>query len=595
MKKIFRAVTALLLASSIALTACSHSSTIKTKTSREEKFQNTASKDFHTLTDRLFKDVVSESVLSVNSVLDNPKDFGITDYKYTLGDVTKAESDKSTALMQDYLTDFKQINSEELSDKDKIVYDIITTDLDESIDFSKYYLYTDYLSPLYGMPSSLPSYLGQFTFNQSDDVHDYIEILKLVPDYFDKIVTFQKTKTDAGITMPDFEIDEIIDQCNEFVKDKDEHFLISTFNDRIKDTKGLSDSEKKKLKSENKKIVTDEIFPAYEKLAKDMEQFKGKDSSEGGLCKYPDGSDYYEKLLRSETGSTKTVSELQELLTEKMYNDIQNISSYYQQNPDIFNEKEEFSFDSTDPDAVLKYLIKNIKNDFPSGYETNYTINYVPKSMEKYESPAFYFIPQIDNTKINNIFINNNDDYNYMSLYHVLAHEGFPGHMYQSTYFQNTNPDPIRSLFRYDGYVEGWGLYAELYSYDISGNDESSNEFYKTASMLSYDAYCLCDIGINYNGWDRTRTRTFLATLGYDVNTSDQIFNSMIENPCAYIKYYLGYLEIMDMRNRAESELGDNFDLKSFHKFIFKFILDIGPAQFEIINSRFEKWLEDQK
>ena len=591
MKKIFRAVTALLLVSSIALTACSHSSTIKTKTSREEKFQNTASKDFHTLTDRLFKDVVSESVLSVNSVLDNPKDFGITDYKYTLGDVTKAESDKSTALMQDYLTDFKQINSEELSDKDKIVYDIITTDLDESIDFSKYYLYTDYLSPLYGMPSSLPSYLGQFTFNQSDDVHDYIEILKLVPDYFDKIVTFQKTKTDAGITMPDFEIDEIIDQCNEFVKDKDEHFLISTFNDRIKDTKGLSDSEKKKLKSENKKIVTDEIFPAYEKLAKDMEQFKGKDSSEGGLCKYPDGSDYYEKLLRSETGSTKTVSELQELLTEKMYNDIQNISSYYQQNPDIFNEKEEFSFDSTDPDAVLKYLIKNIKNDFPSGYETNYTINYVPKSMEKYESPAFYFIPQIDNTKINNIFINNNDDYNYMSLYHVLAHEGFPGHMYQSTYFQNTNPDPIRSLFRYDGYVEGWGLYAELYSYDISGNDESSNEFYKTASMLSYDAYCLCDIGINYNGWDRTRTRTFLATLGYDVNTSDQIFNSMIENPCAYIKYYLGYLEIMDMRNRAESELGDNFDLKSFHKFI----LDIGPAQFEIINSRFEKWLEDQK
>ena len=591
MKKIFRAVTALLLASSIALTACSHSSTIKTKTSREEKFQNTASKDFHTLTDRLFNDVVSESVLSVNSVLDNPKDFGITDYKYTLGDVTKAESDKSTALMQDYLTDFKQINSEELSDKDKIVYDIITTDLDESIDFSKYYLYTDYLSPLYGMPSSLPSYLGQFTFNQSDDVHDYIEILKLVPDYFDKIVTFQKTKTDAGITMPDFEIDEIIDQCNEFVKDKDEHFLFSTFNDRIKDTKGLSDSEKKKLKSENKKIVTDEIFPAYEKLAKDMEQFKGKDSSEGGLCKYPDGSDYYEKLLRSETGSTKTVSELQELLTEKMYNDIQNISSYYQQNPDIFNEKEEFSFDSTDPDAVLKYLIKNIKNDFPSGYETNYTINYVPKSMEKYESPAFYFIPQIDNTKINNIFINNNDDYNYMSLYHVLAHEGFPGHMYQSTYFQNTNPDPIRSLFRYDGYVEGWGLYAELYSYDISGNDESSNEFYKTASMLSYDAYCLCDIGINYNGWDRTRTRTFLATLGYDVNTSDQIFNSMIENPCAYIKYYLGYLEIMDMRNRAESELGDNFDLKSFHKFI----LDIGPAQFEIINSRFEKWLEDQK
>ena len=235
--------------------------------------------------------------------------------------------------------------------------------------------------------------------------------------------------------------------------------------------------------------------------------------------------------------------------------------------------------------------MEKIQDDFPSGYETNYTLNEVPKSLEKYQSPAYYYIPSIDNNTVNNIFINKYSDYADMDLYPVLAHEAFPGHMYQTTYFQNTNPDPIRALLRYTGYLEGWGLYSELYSYDLSGQEENVAEFNRTINCIAYDIYCLSDIGINYDGWSREDTVDFVTSAGYDEEAGNSVYEAMIENPCSYMTYYLGYLEFMDMKQTAREELGKEFDVKAYHQFI----LETGPAQFEIIHDRFDTWLEHQK
>ena len=216
--------------------------------SQKQKKKNTdtqkENKEFKQLEDELFKEVLSQSVLTVNSILDHPENYGITKYEYTLGEVTKEENEKSTALMKKYLDKLEEIDYDSLNDEEKLNYDIMVTDLKESIELSKYYLYSDYLSPLYGIPSALPSYLGQYSLNSSQDVYDYIEVLKLVADYFPKIVEFQKEKNNAGITLPDFEIDEIIDQCNQFISDSEHHFLISSFDERIDDLSDLSPAEK---------------------------------------------------------------------------------------------------------------------------------------------------------------------------------------------------------------------------------------------------------------------------------------------------------------------------------------------------------------
>lgn len=546
---------------------------------------------FDEFTEALFKDILSESVLSVHSILDFPENYGITEYEYTLGDISHEASDETVAEIKEYIETMNEFNYDYLTSVQQLTYDIMYTDFQDSLALENYYLFNDYLSPLHGMPSSLPSYLGQFSFNNTTDVKDYLEILKLIPDYFNDIIAFQTEKTEAGMGLPDFEIEEIIDQCNEFTANTDDHFLITSFNERVDKMSGVSDTDRTSYKKENEDIIKNTIIPIYKDLAVKLADFKGKATVEGGLCQYKNGDKYYEILVRTETASDMSVKEIKKLLEDKMDEDIMNFSTLMYKDENLYDKIEDYDFDTSDPDKILEYLLGKIKTDFPEGYETNYTINEVPKSLEKYQSPAYYYIPSIDNVTVNNIFINKYSDYADMDLYPVLAHEAFPGHMYQTTYFQNTNPAPIRSLFRYTGYLEGWGLYSELYSYDLSGQSKDVAKFNRVINCLAYDIYCLADIGINYEGWSREDTVEFVTSIGYDEEAGNSVYESMIEDPCTYLTYYLGYLEFMDMKEQAKDALGKAFNAKTFHKFL----LDIGPAQFEIIHDRFDEWLDLQK
>lgn len=556
--------------------------------SKEAKAEQERFEDF---TEELFTQSVSESVLAAYSVLDFPQEYGITDYDYTLGEISREANDKTIQQYQDYIEELETFSYDFLTEEQQLLYDIMLTDFQDSIVLADYYLFSDYLSPLYGLPSSIPSYLGQFSLNTKTSVEDYLEILKLLPDCFEDILAFQKEKTDAGMGLPDFELEEIIDQCKEFTADADNHYLITSFNDRIETTEGLSDKEKADFKKTNEELIKNTIIPLYDQFAVELEAFRGKATIDGGLCQYTDGSEYYEALVRSETASDKSVEEIHELLEEQFEKDMATLTKLMYKDSELYDKMDDYPFDTSDPDEILAYLTEHIKDDFPSGYETNYTLNIVPKSLEKYQSPAYYYIPSIDNNTVNNIFINQYKDYADMDLYPVLAHEGFPGHMYQTTYFQNTNPNPIRALLSYTGYLEGWGLYSELYSYDLSGQEKSVAEFNRVINCIAYDVYCLSDIGINYEGWTREDTIDFVSSVGYGEDAGNSVYEAMVENPCSYMTYYLGYLEFMDMKETAKEELGNSFNVKAYHKFI----LDIGPSQFEIIHDRFDDWLELQK
>lgn len=546
---------------------------------------------FDTYTDDLFTRIVSESSLSVHSYFSYPENYGLENCPYTLGDATEKTFDEDNDKLQTYLDELNEFSYEYLTSEQKLTYDILKTDLQDSLNFSEYYLFDDYLSPMSGIVSSIPSFFGEFELNDKADVKDYLELIKLIPEYYDSVMDFENTKTEKGMGIPDFQIDSLIDSCNEFINDVDNHFLITTFDSRIASLTDISDSEKSSYIKDNSDIVKNSIIPAYQKLISKLSALKGKSASEGGLCKYEGGKDYYEILVRSYTASDKSVSDIKKIINDRLQQDVNSVVLLSYKDSDLYDKMDEYPFDTSDSDKILQHLLDSIKKDFPDGYDTNYTVNDVPLAIEKYENPAYYYIPHIDNTSKNNIYINRNDTYADMDLYPVLAHEGFPGHMYQTTYFQNTNPDLIRSLLKYNGYVEGWAVYTELYSYAYSGQDDNTVKFNQAMSCLSYDVYCLADIGINYEGWTRQDTIDFVKSVGYEESVGNTVFETMIEDPGIYLAYYVGYLEFMDMRDTAESKLGDKFDIKAFHKFI----LDIGPAQFEIIHDHLDTWIARQK
>ena len=198
-----------------------------------------------------------------------------------------------------------------------------------------------------------------------------------------------------------------------------------------------------------------------------------------------------------------------------------------------------------------------------------------------------YFTPQLDNISVNSIYINPSEsDSN--TLYATMAHEGYPGHMYQMTYFTASNPNPIRFILQPNGFVEGWATYCELhsYSYANTGNDKlNSLAVANYATILCL--YAKMDIGINYYGWDESNTASFLSDYGFDNTVAKTIFNSIVSEPANYCKYVLGYIGFSELKETAQSRLGDKFNLKEFHKFI----MDLGPVTFDTLNERLDQWI----
>ena len=244
----------------------------------------------------------------------------------------------------------------------------------------------------------------------------------------------------------------------------------------------------------------------------------------------------------------------------------------------------------TDPVDILNYLKTSITTDFPTLPEVQCNIKYVHESLQEYLSPAMFLVPPMDSYLDNNIYINANPTYDLSQIFTTIAHEGYPGHLYQCVYFRSSNPAPIRNVLNYLGYDEGWATYVELYSYGLADLDKSLASLLEANMIATHCIYSRTDIGIHYDGWTKKDVENFLSMF-LEKESIDIVYETLLEEPCLYLPYSIGYLEIMELRNTAMDTLGQKFNLKAFHTFL----LDVGPANFETISKHFDLWLSTQK
>lgn len=208
------------------------------------------------------------------------------------------------------------------------------------------------------------------------------------------------------------------------------------------------------------------VLPAYQQLIKTVVELKDSGKNEEGLCYLPNGKEYYELTVQASTGSARTVPQLQKLTKNQMKDDLAAMKAVIGLTAE--QAKETAVMESTDPKEILNSLSLDIQKTFPKLPQTSVEVKYVPKAMEAHLSPAFYMIPALDDTEENVIYVNQAQMGNKLTLYTTLAHEGYPGHLYQTVYYASTKPDPLRSIFNFGGYVEGWATYAEMGSYYLA-------------------------------------------------------------------------------------------------------------------------------
>ena len=563
--KIKKRFLSLLITFSLLLTGCGNFSI---PTNANTAFQN--------FTLCLFQQEVTSNTINLHYSLQEPEKYGITDIPITLGSFDLNEA-STLASVENWETALHKFSYNSLSEENRLTYDILSHYFSTLKKDVSYYLYEEPLSPLTGIHAQLPVLLAEYQFLNKEDVKTYLALLETMPDYFSSLTRFERQKASAGLFMSDAAADAVIEQCHAFISMGEKNYLLSTFEERLESLEKLSSKERSDYIKKNKSVLSSAVLPAYESLASSLTSLKGSGKNTQGLCAFSEGKDYYSHLVATETGSGRTVSELKYLIQSQIAADLSDSQQVLNNNPSIMEETDSIT---ESPENILKTLESKISNTFPNSASVNVNIKYVPNALQEYLSPAFYLIPAIDNFNENTIYINQAYSLNDISLFTTLAHEGYPGHLYQTTYFANTNPDPIRTLLNFSGYVEGWATYAEMCSYYISPLEKPYATLLQKNNSIILGLYAAADIGIHYDGWSLADTISFFSNYGISNETTIQeIYEYIVSDPANYLTYYVGYLEMLELKKDMIAKKGDDFSQKDFHRQV----LEIGPAPFEII------------
>lgn len=545
--------------------------------SRQTGLNDQAFEDF---TRKLFCQEVSSSALGLHYTLQDPEKYGITNFPVTYG-TPQTDTVASLAALENCIAALHSFPYDGLSPKNQLTYDILSSYFNTSKIGIAYTLYEEPLSPITGIHAQLPVLLAEYQFHSAEDVETYLKLLETTPDYFHSLIAFEQEKSKNGLFMADSTVDDVLEQCEAFLSMGDDNYLLSTFEERISALPSISRKQKDEWCSRNTVLVNNFIYTSYKSLKDALTGLRGSGHNEQGLCYLPEGKDYYSYLVSRDTGSSRSVEDMELLIQSQITSDFLSLQKMFADSPESSETVKHL--DSMSPEAIIEELEKKTCINFPHPAAVNTQIKYVPEALEQYLSPAFYMIPAIDNSYENVIYINRAHNMENLQLFTTLAHEGYPGHLYQTTYFADTNPDPIRSLLDFSGYTEGWATYAEMCSYSLSPLEKSYASLLQKNNSIILGLYAASDIGIHYNGWSLDETIEFFSSYGIeDRDTIQEIYELIISDPANYLKYYVGYVEFLELKKEAIEKEGKNFSQREFHKTI----LEIGPTPFDILR----KW-----
>lgn len=536
--------------------------------------------NFLAFTERVFGELMSSDTLSTHYHVYDPEKYGIDTSEITFDELSASEEDlkEYEETILGYKKELEAFDYESLDWEGRLTYDAFMRYLEvEEEGFGLDLLYEP-LGPNSGIQAMLPVELEQYVFYRESDIPVYIELLNQTPAYFESIMKFEQDKADAGLFMEDDILENTISQIEEFVNAKEDSFLITTFPERLEEL-SLSDSDREKYIEENEKAVLESVYPAYEYLLQELPKLKGRNEHQGGLCNYPGGEEFYAYLLKATVGSDKTPDEMIDMLDQAIDESMNTINYLLRNNPSLYSVFENSPYTTQDPNLCLRILQSKIEKDWPEIPEVDYAVKYVDASLREYLSPACYMVPPVDGDVRNSILINCDRGAEEEDIFITLAHEGYPGHLYQMNYFKDNATYMLRDAIGTGGFAEGYATYVENSAYDyVDGLSKDGAEILRANARISLYIYARVDLGIHWEGWDVDDVERYISDYFDGAEEAAQwMYDYMRADPGSYEMYAVGELEILDIENEARD--ADDFDLKEFHTKL----LDCAEAPFEVI------------
>lgn len=534
----------------------------------------------------LFREEMKSNTMNLHFTLKDPKAAGIDSYEITLGSLSGDSPHNQARQLKKLSEELKKYSHRSLKGKDRLTCRLLSDYISRQQNLAAYPYYDEPLTPSGGVTSQLPVLLAEYTFRNTRDIKDYLGLLSQMDTYFLGILDYEQKKADAGLFMSDEACLKVIEGCEVFTEHPDDNFLIDTFSNRLNAMDGLTDTQKNAYLKQHSKVLSDHVIPAYSQMIKGLTMLLGRGHNNWGLCNFPEGKAYYEAVVSADTGCDDSVEDLFSQIAKARREDLTFCQNLLEKNPKLASQSPKPDAALKEENAMLSRLQKEILTDFPAPPQTEVEICHVDPALSEYLAPAFYITAPIDDISHNRIYINDAKNDTDIYYFTTLAHEGYPGHLYQTICTSSYGAPEVLSLLNYPGYTEGWATYTEMQAFYYAGLDQDLASLLQHNQAATLSLYATADIGIHYFGWKKEKIAAFWSEYGVDdTATVKRITDLILEEPGNYLKYYVGYLKFRQMREQLALE-NKSFSVSAFHEAILR----TGPSPFSVL----EETVRDQ-
>lgn len=534
----------------------------------------------------LFREEMKSNTMNLHFTLKDPKAAGIDSYEITLGSLSGDSPHNQARQLKKLSEELKKYSHRSLKGKDRLTCRLLSDYISRQQNLAAYPYYDEPLTPSGGVTSQLPVLLAEYTFRNTRDIKDYLGLLSQMDTYFLGILDYEQKKADAGLFMSDEACLKVIEGCEVFTEHPDDNFLIDTFSNRLNAMDGLTDTQKNAYLKQHSKVLSDHVIPAYSQMIKGLTMLLGRGHNNWGLCNFPEGKAYYEAVVSADTGCDDSVEDLFSQIAKARREDLTFCQNLLEKNPKLASQSPKPDAALKEENAMISRLQKEILTDFPAPPQTDVEICHVDPALSEYLAPAFYITAPIDDISHNRIYINDAKNDTDIYYFTTLAHEGYPGHLYQTICTSSYGAPEVLSLLNYPGYTEGWATYTEMQAFYYAGLDPDLASLLQHNQAATLSLYATADIGIHYFGWEKEKIAAFWSEYGVDdTATVKRITDLILEEPGNYLKYYVGYLKFRQMREQLALE-NKSFSVSAFHEAILR----TGPSPFSVL----EETVRDQ-
>lgn len=533
-----------------------------------------AEESFSEFEDELFQEMMSEDYTTLHFSLRDYQKYGIEKPEVNIGDASWDDYEDSVEECDEYLKKLQSFDYDSLSETEQKDYRTIAFYLERNKELNSYPYFDWAFNSAEGVIDNLLTTFTEFVFYEKEDIDDYLTTLASVPAYLDQCLENTKKQAAEGYFLTDAMLKEIEDAIQKFVDKKDDNELIKIFDENIDAFDGLSAEEKEAYKKKNQEIVLNAYIPSYEKVAEELQKLKGSRKADYNVSSLDGGSDYYAALARYKTSIDADVETILDICTQYIEKSVDELYDIMQNHSEVTEET--LDFDSAED--VLSYLEDHL-DAFPALDKVYYNVQYLDPSVANDSIVAYYLSPPVDDMRDNVIKINGDNVSDVIDLYTTLAHEGFPGHLYQTNYYIQQQPSLLRTQLTMMGYQEGWGMFAEGQALHVSGLSEYASEYQKINIELNYVLSAAVDLGVNGLGWSTKDVSKYLDNLDLNSSIAKDLYDFATLQPGTILPYGVGVAMFELLENKAKNALGNDFDQKAFNEVL----LNDGNRPFEVV------------